>query len=216
MKKLKKLIDEFGSKYPYWDRVVAEFLASNDDELKPQDQEIMDEFSEILEKIEDVAKVENLTPEDMSVAFADLACGDFMKKYISMKMESYFNYAPLRQLAEEDVIKAQFCIDLIWSSYIVRFNSHMIFDEKIPMNEEEYKTVSAQLDRFVDRCISRQLHRSAVIIDLKDEAHLSQEMCEYIADKFEKEYNQIRLNYIIYRLASCEKAIRELSEKVNE
>lgn len=214
MKKLKKIIDEFGSKYPHWDQVVAEFLDSDDDEPKPQDQEIMDEFSEILEKIVDVAKAEDLTAKDMAVAFADLACEDFILKYISIKMESYFNYAPLRQLAEEDVFKAQFCIDLIWSSYIVRFNSHMIFDEKIPMNEEDYKTVSVQLDRFVDRCISRQLHRSAVIIDLKDESHLSQEICEYIADKFEKEYNQIRLNYIIYRLSSCEKSIRDLAEKI--
>ena len=214
MKKLKKIIDEFGSKYPHWDQVVAEFLDSDDDEPKPQDQEIMDEFSEILEKIVDVAKAEDLTAKDMAVTFADLACEDFILKYISIKMESYFNYAPLRQLAEEDVFKAQFCIDLIWSSYIVRFNSHMIFDEKIPMNEEDYKTVSVQLDRFVDRCISRQLHRSAVIIDLKDESHLSQEICEYIADKFEKEYNQIRLNYIIYRLSSCEKSIRDLAEKI--
>lgn len=216
MKKLKKLIDEFGSKYPHWDEVVAEFLDSDDDEPKSQDQEIMDEFSEMLEEIVDVVKSENLTVKDMSVVFADLACGEFIQTYISIKMKSYFSYAPLRQLAEEDIFKAQFCIDLIWSSYIIRFNPHMIFDEKIPMNEEDFKTVSVQLDRFVNRCISRQLHRSAVIIDLKDESHLSQEICEYIADKFEKEYNQIRLNYIIYRLSFCEKSIKELAEKITE
>lgn len=216
MKKLKKLIDEFSSKYPQWDEIVAEFLDSDDEEPKPQDQEIMDEFSEILEKIVDVAKAEDLTTEDMSAAFEDLACREFIQKYISLKMESYFNYAPLRKLSAEDSFKAQFCIDLIWSSYIVRFNSHMIFDEKVPMNEEDYKTVSVQLDRFVDRCISRQLHRTAVIIDLKEESHLSQEICEYIVDKFEKDYNQIRLNYIIYRLSSCEKSIRDLAEKITE
>ena len=92
----------------------------------------------------------------------------------------------------------------------------MIFDEKIPMNEEDYKTVSVQLDRFVDRCISRQLHTTAIIIDLKEESHLSQEICKYIVDKFEKDYNQIRLNYIIYRLSSCEKSIRDLAEKITK
>lgn len=92
----------------------------------------------------------------------------------------------------------------------------MVFDDRIPMDENSFKSAATQLDLFIDRCIARQLVKSAVVIDLEEESHLPKVICEYIADKFETDYEQIRTNYIIYRLSSHEKAIKELTKKISD
>ena len=216
MQKIKSMLDAFDAKYPQWDHIVADFLASDRDEPETIYQELMDEFGEILISTVDIAKDNDLTIDDLSGIFQTYECWDFIHKYIFVKLDSFCQYVSLRKIAEEDIYKAKHCVDLIWASYIVRFDPHLVFDDGIPMDENGFKDVSAQLDRFVDRCVSRQLSKSAVVIDLVEESHLPQVLCEYIADKFEMDYNQIRMNYIIYRLSSCEKAIKELTEKCSD
>ena len=212
--RLIKTIEVFSEKYPKWDEVIANFFNSDNDEVSSHDQAVMDEFSDILMETVNIAKNNNIEIQELASIFGDFVCWPFIEKFIAVKLGSFYEYLPLRKIANEDSYKAKYCIDLIWSSYIVRFDSHMVFDDRIPMSEDDFKGVAVQLDRFTDRCISRQLHRSSVIIELQEDSNLPQTLCEYVADKFETDYHQIRLNYIIYRLSSCEKAIKELRDSL--
>lgn len=212
--KITQAVTAFTRKYPKWDDVITNYFDSDDNEASAYDQAIMDEFSDILKDTIDVAKEHELDIQELGEVFKNFTCWPFLEKYIKIKLGTFYEYSPLRKIANEDIYKAKYCVDLMWSSYILRFNPHMVFDDQIPMNEEDFKGVASQLDRFTDRCISRQLHRSSVIIELKEDSNLPQTLCEYIADKIEMDYNQIKLNYIIYRLSICEKKVNALSEKL--
>ena len=139
-----------------------------------------------------------------------------MLSAVDTKLQVFRDYQPLRKLAKEDRYKAQYCIDLIWSSYIIRFNSHLEFDGNVPMDEENFKKVAIRLDRFADRCVSKLYHRESIVIELKEESYLPQDLCEYISDKIDGAFEQIKLNYIIYRLSAYEKVLGDLSKKIGD
>lgn len=206
-------IKELTQKHPSWDRDVADFFEHGTTQDTNPDEEMLDNFTDLLSQIIEFAKSGELSSETAISLFDDYACKGYASKYIKLKLRTYNSYKALRELASTDIYKAKYCVDLIWSSYILRFNPHLVFDENVPLKEEEFKNVAVQLDRFTDFCIDRGYHISAIMFELKSDANFSDPLCEYIAEKIDSDFEKLKLNYIIHRISLCERAIDELSEK---
>lgn len=206
-------IKEMNAKFPDWDSNVAAFFESSTPRESGPDEDMLDAFTDLLTSLIELVKTGDIAVEDAVCLLDDYACQSYASKYIKFKLRSYNNYKPLRELAEADIYKAKCCVDLIWSSYVLRFNPHLVFDDSVPLKEADFKNVAAQLDRFTDFCVDRSYSFPAIIEELKEDANFGDILCEYIAGKIDADFEKLKLNYITHRLSMCERALDELSEK---
>ena len=209
---LRNRIKEVTQKFPNWDKEVAQFFGNNSQDSIPN-EEILDNYTELLTQVLEYAKSEDGNFESAISIFDDYACQEYASRYIKLKLRTFENYKPLRKLAEKDIYKAKYCVDLLWSSYVLRFNPHLVFDDAVPLREEEFKSVAMQLDRFTDFCIDRGFCVSAIASELREDADFPDALCDYIAGKIDADFEKVKLNYIIHKLSMCERAIDELSER---
>lgn len=206
-------IKELSRKFPNWDQEVTQFFEEDDaDDITPNTK-ILDAFTEILSQLLEYSKTGEISNEEAIAAFDGFVCKNYVSKYIKIKLRTYESYKPLRDLAAQDIYKAKYCVDVIWSSYILRFNPRLTFDENIPLNEESFKIVAMQLDRFTDYCVDRGYHIDAISYELKNNAGFSDVLCDYIAGKIDESFEKLKLNVILHRLSMCEQAIDTLSEE---
>lgn len=206
-------IKEMNTKFPNWDCNVAAFFESSAPREGDPNEDMLDAFTDLLASLIEVVKTDDIAVEDAVCLLDDYACKSYAAKYITFKLRSYNNYKPLRELAEADIYKAKCCVDLIWSSYVLRFNPHLVFDDSVPLKEVDFKNLAAQLDRFTDFCVDRSYSFPAIIEELKDDANFGDVLCEYIAGKIDADFEKLKLNYIMRRLSVCERTLDELSEK---
>lgn len=206
-------INEITRKYPNWDKEVAQFFQENSSQDSAPNEEILDAFIELLNKILEYAKTEDGKCENAIGLLDGYACQEYASRYIKLKLRKFDNYKPLRQLAENDMYKAKCCVDLIWSSYVLRFNPNLLFDEAVPLQENEFKSMAMQIDRFTDFCVERSFCFSAIATELREDSDFPEVLCDYIAGKIDADFEKLKLNYIINKLSMCERAIDELSER---
>lgn len=204
-------IKEMNQKYPNWDSVVAEFFENDNLPETAPNEDMLDAFTELLTSLVELAKNESLAIENIVSLLDDYACKDHAKKYIGLKLQRFNNYKPLRELAEVDIYKAKYCVDLIWNSYVLRFNPGLVFDETVPLEESDFKNVAVQLDRFTDFCVDRSFSLNAIIAEIKEDSCFVEPLCEYIAEKIDGDFEKLRLNYIIHRLSVCERTLDDLT-----
>ena len=210
---LQNRIKEVTQKFPNWDKEVAQFFEDNNSRDGTPNEEILDNYTELLTQVLEYAKSEEGSFESAISIFDDYACQEYASRYIKLKLRTFENYKPLRKLAEKDIYKAKYCVDLLWSSYVLRFNPHLVFDEAVPLREEEFKSVAMQLDRFTDYCIDRSFCASAIAVEIREDADFPEALCDYIAAKIDADFEKLKLNYIMHKLSICERAIDELSER---
>lgn len=213
MMSIQNKIKEMNKKFPDWDCKIAAFFENSDVQEGDLNEDMLDAFTDLLTSLIELVKTEEIAVEDAVSLLDDYACKRYATKYIKLKLRNYNNYKPLRELAEADIYKAKCCVDLMWSSYVLRFNPHLVFDDSVPLKEADFKNVAVQLDRFTDFCVDRSYSISAIIEELKEDADFGESLCEYIAEKIDKDFEKLKLNYIIHRLSVCERTLDELAEK---
>lgn len=206
-------IKEITRKFPNWDKEVAQFFEEHNSQDGAPNEEMLDSFTELLTQILEYAKTDEGEYESVISLLDSYACQEYASRYIKLKLRTFENYNPLRKLAEKDIYKAKYCVDLIWSSYVLRFNPHLVFDEAVPLREDEFKSVAMQIDRFTDFCIDRSFCASAIASELREDSDFPEALCDYIAGKIDADFEKLKLNYIIHKLSMCERAIDELSER---
>lgn len=206
-------IKEMTRKFPNWDKEVAQFFQEHNSQDGTPNEEMLDSFTELLTQILEYAKTEEGGYEKVISLLDSYACQEYASRYIKLKLRTFENFKPLRKLAENDIYKAKYCVDLIWSSYVLRFNPHLVFDEAVPLREDEFKSVAMQIDRFTDFCIDRSFCVSAIASELREDSDYPEALCDYIAGKIDADFEKLKLNYIIHKLSMCEQAIDELSER---
>lgn len=196
-------IENLTKKIPNWDEIVANALndeQTNDEEMQ---EGVLNSFTELLNSIVKQANENNITTDEVLSLFKDYNCYQFASAFIKRKMKLFDGFKALRDLEHEDLFKAKYCIDLIWNSYVIRFDPYLNIPSQSPIsNEEDYVSVARCLDSFADMCVVRQLSASAIYKELKDETRLSDDICHYITDRIDKDFEKIKMNYIIDKLDS--------------
>ena len=94
-------------------------------------------------------------------------------------------------------------IDLLWPQYIVKRNPAFKLDKSrysFHVSEEEIEEFVITLAAIVDHCISTLLNYEGMIYIIRRQTGLSEEMSSYIARKIERNYEELRINFIIKRL----------------
>lgn len=209
---IKSIISELNHSFPNWDTEITRFLEDDIDSEHPIDNKILDSFSEILNQSFKYVKLEGNTLDDIMSIFKDYDCKEFVSQYLNARLKTLESYKPLRDLEKDDIYKAKFCVDLMWSSFILRFNPYLSFDKNVPLSKADFKKVAKRLDQFTDLCISRGFCLLAIVEKLKEESCMSDSLCNYIAEKIDTDFEKLKLNYIIYKISNCEESIQKLSK----
>lgn len=202
LSKFQNYIQDLTKQVPNWDNDVVDILSdeaqSDNNGIKKQS---LDKFTELLKEIVNEANSNDVPVEEVLSLFKAYKCKDFASVFIKRKMQTFNAFKVLRDLEKTDPYKAKFCIDLIWNSYVLRYDPYLDIKTQSPINENEYISLASRLDAFADICVARQLCVSAISRELKEETGLSNEICKYITEKIDNDLEKLKLNFIIERLA---------------
>lgn len=205
LSRFQSYIRDLTNEIPNWDSDVLEILSEevqlDDNDIK---KESLEKFTELLKVIINDANSNDISIEEVLSLFEDYKCKEFAGIYIKRKMQTFNAFKVLKNLENKDSYKAKFCIDLIWNSYVLRYDPYLNVEAQSPISENEYAALASRLDAFVDMCIARQLCASAIGKELEEETGLSNEICRYIAEKIDGDLEKLKLNFIIEKLTSRE------------
>ena len=192
----KKQIDTLTEKMPDWDERVFDFLSNNEEENK-SGQKAIEELTIILDEVIKYAKQNDIPIDEVTFLFKGKKSEKYIIAYIQNYMDKYNDYKALRELEKSDQFMAKYCVDMIWSNYILRYDPFEDFKSNIQIDNESFNAIAIQLDAFVDRCISQLLTERAMSKALMDDSGLSENLCRYIADLINNDFEKLKLNYIV-------------------
>ena len=202
--KLKKSLEDLNQQMPGWDESVFQILNSNENHDNYENSIELDAFTELLKSLVNQANNNDIPLEDVISLFKDYKCFDFASIYIKRKMQMFSVFKVLRDLEKNDLYKTKFFIDLIWNSYVIRFDPYLEIEKQSPISEKEYVSIASRLYSFSNMCAARRLCESAICKELEEETGLSNEICKYISEKIDCNMNNLKLNFVIDRLASLD------------
>lgn len=208
-------LETISAQYPNWDSEIAQYLSNNSTQNSAPAPALLDFFSSMLARIVDLSKENELSTNDVLALFSKYACCSFMSDHLQKKMRTYYNLKALRDLARIDIYKAKYCVDLIWSSYILRVDPQLTFDETVPLSKDDFQTASAQLYGFTHFCIDRRLCFSAIATELRENMKFTEALSDYIATKIDNSFNDLQLNFIVRRMFSLEETLNKLTNYIN-
>lgn len=152
------------------------------------EEDVIENKADILKKIEKM--VNN-----------DLLYGDLMGR-IKNSLEAYYDMEPLRVLEVKDYQMALRLVDHVFEKAIVRFDPDV--DEAYgEFGLDSNSTYIEIISVFVSLCefiICKNLHRNAMVDVIYRNIRLSKKMCNYIADKIDNYFDQIRMKLILEKM----------------
>ena len=196
---IRKRLAELDEKYINWEDTL---LQLEDDNSESQDNfetasEIKSSFRSILDQLCIIIKEHDAEEETIQEVFAKRKIAPLARKLINRKLIHYSSFAYLRKEERENPYNARLVFDLLWTQYILRMKKQNSFDPPFPVGEETYKVLAAELNAFADFCVSRQLHIDSIYEQLKDISGVSHDICMYISQTIDRDFEKLKLNYLI-------------------
>ena len=195
---IKDMFERISNKYKEWDILIVKVL--NNEEDSSEGLKALEEFTDILKQIIEMLKNESVSMDEIQNLFENYACKEHAIKYIDAHLRTYHSFDAIRKLEKDDIYKAKRCIDQIWESYILRYNPYFDNQENRLLSDTEYRSVAREIDRLTDLCIERNFHILAISKQFEEKSGLSGELCNYISQKIDENFEKLKLSYIIYNI----------------
>lgn len=192
-------LKEFTQHHPNWSQLLDQYANHPDLDISGEMESALKDLSKFLSdtcaEIRSGAITEadllNLFPQKFHSVIQELA-----EPYLRI----FHALAPLRTVYEESPSKAENLIDQIWQQYVIRFNPRRKIERPNGVTDDDMSTLEGVLNSYAEYCVVRMLHYDAIIYRIKSEANLPDGLCAYIARKIDKDYQNLRLNYIVSQL----------------
>lgn len=197
--KISSAREAFIQKYPDWIQQLSQIAESTDPDIPKEKEPILT----ALDKFLFVACTEIKSDAFKETELLDLfpqELHSFVQKLIDVHLKIFRDFAPLHAMYRENRPKAENIIDQIWQQYVIRFNPLRKIECSSGMTDKDLENLEGALDGFAEYCGVRMLHYDAIVRRIKQETNLPNDLCAYIARKIEKDYQEIRMNYIVSRL----------------
>ncbi|MBR4290533.1 MAG: hypothetical protein IKT52_07825 [Oscillospiraceae bacterium] len=196
---IRKQLAELDEKFIGWEDIL---LQQDTDSSEIQDtsettSEIKKAFHSILNQVCNIIKEHNVEENVIQEVFVQRKIASLAYNAIDRKLVHYNSFAYLRKAERENPYNARLIFDLIWTQRILRMKKQDSFDPPFPMDEKTYKMMASELDAFTEFCVSRQMHIDSIYEQLKDISRLSQDLCMYISQTIDRDFEKLKLNYLI-------------------
>lgn len=190
------MLDEVNAE---WEEIL---LQQESDDLEHLDQsdvamDLSNRFRSIIDQTCNIIKENDVQEDTIQDIFSQRRIAPLAQKLINQRLYHYNKFEYLRKTERENPFKARQIFDLLWTQYVLRIKKQGSFDPPFPMDEDTYKTLAVELDTFTDFCVSRQMHIDSIFEQLKDISQLSHDLCTYISQTIDKDFEKLKLNYLI-------------------
>ena len=203
MSNVDKILNDLKAINPEWDSIVYNFY-EKDEKVANENEKILKLFSQFMDAFVQEAREKGLTQEQIFAAYKDLKCSEVINVFAFAQLRLFWACIPVNELEEKDYYAVEQVLDIIWNQYILRFSGNELYKRQYPIALQEFKELCKALDRFVDDCIQKQLSAKAIYARLQKEANLASNVCQYLVDKFEQDWTELKLNYIIKQLRAIQ------------
>lgn len=215
---IRKQLSELDEKYIEWEDILLEqdrdsSEASDSSELTT---DIENTFRSIVNKLCAIIKDQNSEEDAIQQVFAERKIAPLAYKTISQQLIHYNSFSYLRKAECDNPYNARLSFDLIWTQYILRMKKQDSFEPPFPMDEETYRILSTELDAFTDFCVSRQLHIDSIYEQLKDISRLSHDLCMYISQTIDRDFEKLKLNYLINQQDQDHRLLMQILKHLKE
>lgn len=199
VEKTQAALDALGQKYPGWVDMLSRFAENPKEQLSKDQIPIGKAFSQFLYDACIEIKQGNMEEAD----FLSLFPKEFNSAIVQLTMpflQSFRAFKPIHSLYRESPSKVENLIDQIWQQFVLRFNPYRKFERPSGMTNEDMANLERALDSLADFCSVRMLHYDGIVQRVKRETGAPDELCAYVARKIDKDYFELRMNYIVSTL----------------
>ncbi|WP_251445817.1 hypothetical protein [Vermiculatibacterium agrestimuris] len=127
-----------------------------------------------------------------------------LQKQVDVHLQSllrpYLAFAKIRELEKENLLQVKYMIDIIWEQYVLRFNPELTLDMPGDIAKEELTEIGQTLGAAAFTCVERNFSYEGILTLLKKNLMLSDGLTEYLAKKFDQDFKELRINYLIRKL----------------
>ena len=182
-----------------WEEKIKRYLSDDDNNTE---DELTEQFWKMMDSLCNAIRDGDGEKEEALDLF-----GQGIKKEIdnllSNELRPYYGFKKKKKNEIDNADQLMNLIDLLWPQYIVKRNPAFKLDKSrysFHVSEEEIEEFVITLAAIVDHCISTLLNYEGMIYIIRRQTGLSEEMSSYIARKIERNYEELRINFIIKRL----------------
>lgn len=190
-------IDLLNKQDPNWQSKVTDYL--KDQESNHLDAELLRTFFELLTLVYKGLKEEIIDKETILSSFND-ELRDQVRRLVDNRLKSFYAFTPLRSVETEKYLQIEQFVDNIWAQYVLRFNPKIKTDNLFNINEKQVNELMAVIDGLAMHSVSRLLTYDGIVELISERTGMKEEFCSYLARKIDKDFNELRLNYIISKL----------------
>ena len=200
MSEVKKILANLNEQYPEWDSFVYNYYEKNEGAQNKDDETILEDFSKLIDEIIKETRQKRSTRKKTFSEFKELKCQKVIEVFVLSKLRLFWACRPIVEMEKENSYEIEQLLDVIWEQYVLRFSEDELEKRKYFLPPKEFDELCIALDGFVDNCVRRQLSSKAIYSKLETEAELSPEICTYLVEKIERDWTELKLNYIIKQM----------------
>ncbi len=181
-----------------WQNIVNDYL--KDQESVQPGEDLLQTFFELLSLIYKGLKEGKIERETTLSAFNNVELREQVQRMVDNRLKSFTAFTPLRIIETENILQIERFIDNIWVQYVLRFNPKIKTENDFNLNAEQVNELMSVIDGLAMHSVSRLLTYDGIEELISERTGMGEEFCSYLARKIDKDFNELRLNYIISKL----------------
>ncbi|MCM1087736.1 MAG: hypothetical protein NC419_06235 [Muribaculaceae bacterium] len=185
-----------------WKTKLDNYLKSEEVELNSKGRECIEDFFEsCIEEIKE-GRTSNLQKVEKKIN-NDLLYKN-LRNYFDGLLWAFYAFAPIRAVSVVDSEKAHDIIEQIFENAILRYNSDILqnYEKYCFDNGSAFADFLNAQDGLCSFIISKNMHRNTMENFIYMQTQLPKGLCRQMADIIDKNFNNLRMNYIIGKLNS--------------
>lgn len=212
MSNIDEIIERINDNYSI-DELIHKYIERN---LQDKEEDMVIELLNVLrnlKKINDInlsVIINKLTENKKTI--------ETINSIIDGSLMNYYKTEQLREIENRDVLVAKAFITDLFDLYILRFDPEFLKEyekygfESLEQMHDAVKCIDFLMNHYVSHCFVK----SYVMNDLKDELDLSDDLTRYLSNLYEKYYDVLKQNYLLYKIRKIEDNMYDLIEKIND
>ena len=196
--KIKKQLEELQNAYETWE---SDVLNSMRGEL--QGEVVPESVKSYIAILDDIYKGiirGSIKETEVKDLFSDELWTE-TKKLLDNRLRSYHAFEPIRNSTADQKFQVEQLIDSIWALYVIRFDPENDVKNVLNMTAEQAEELMMAIDAISMYCVSKLYNYNGIVNEVRERTGLSDEWATYLARKIDRDFNELRLNFIVNNIA---------------
>ncbi len=195
MELLKEKLEQISAVEQDWMKVVQQERESGE---APKNKELVKAYNELFPAAREAYKKDAGAAETIIEEYVGEPESWFLEE-VKRSLEIFFIFSYFRELQKENEKQAKKVIDFYFENTILYFDPQFtnVYNQYGFETPEVFFDTARALDGLVEYYVSRHFTKNAINRDLQTETGLNIELCEYITDMIQANYQLLQTNIMM-------------------